>query len=329
MNTEVEGLLREGIERLTAGAQVPDALVARARQRSQHRRRRAALATAATAGTVAAGTIAALVVAAPGAQAPRHQHGQTGAAGPGGPGASAAGGGGHTARVQTVADVIRHADRAISTQNLIMETTFSGKVVGFEIKNGHRSYFQHRMVGWSYHGVDMAKAFDGPYGFGDGQPARMYFQSRPKPGAAPGTLIRTTVDETSKTWYREVEPPEPTPSPVQLNCAKHGFLSRPQAPAGTYLSTSPASFRAALACGGLKITGRGLVDGAPAIKMAATSRLTKYKLIVDVSPKTYLPLRLVFGDVRMDYRWLAPTPANLSTLHLHIPAGFRQVPAPR
>jgi hypothetical protein len=185
------------------------------------------------------------------------------------------------------------------------------------------------MVGWSYHGVDTGKLFDGPYGFGDGRPAAMYLQSRPKPGAKPGTLIMTTVDNSAKTWYRQVEPPVPTPSAVPLSCSKSGYLSRPSAPVATILSTSPASFRAALACGGLKITGHGMVNGVPAIKMAGTSRLTTYKLIVDVSPKTYLPVRLVFGDVRLDYRWLQPTAANLSLLQLHIPATFRQVAPPR
>jgi hypothetical protein len=324
MNTEVEELLRDGIDRLTAGAKVPAGLAARARER-QHRRRLAAWTAAATAGTVAAGTIAAVVVIAPGGHATRHHT-------PVAPVAPVAAGGGHAGHVthaQTVAEVVKHASRAISAQNMIMESTFSGEVVGFEVKNGHRSVFKHRMVGYSYHGVSTGKLFDGPYGFGDGRPAAMYLQTRPKPGAKPGTLIQTTVDVTNKSWYRVVEPPVPTPSAVQLNCSKSGYLSRPSAPVGTILSTSPASLHAALACGGLKITGHGTVNGVPAIKMAGTSRLTKFKLIVDVSPKTYLPVRLVFGSVRLDYRWLQPTQANLSLLQLHIPATFRQVAPPR
>jgi hypothetical protein len=319
MNTEVEELLRDGIDRLTAGARVPDGLAGRARQgERRHRRRLAAAATAATAGTVAAGTIAALVVIAPGGHAPRHR----------GPAAPAAAGGthaAHAARVQTVADVVRHADRAISTQNLIMESTSSGKVVGLYGPKGHRKYFSLRMVGYSYHGVQSGKAFDGPYGFGDGRPARLLLQSRQKPGAEPGTLIMTTVNNMARTWSRTVEPPFPTPHQVGLSCARRDYLSRPSAPLRTWLGTSPASFRAALACGGLKITGRGMVDGVPAIKMAATSKLTKYRLTVDVSPQTYLPVRLEFGNLRYDYRWLAPTRANLALLNLHIPASFRRV----
>ena len=138
-------------------------------------------------------------------------------------------------------------------------------------------------------------------------------------------MVMTTVNNLARTWSRTVEPPFPTPRQVQLSCAQRDFLNRPQAPLRTWLSTSPGSFHAALACGGLKITGRGLVDGVPVIKMAATSKLTKYPLVVDVSPKTYLPVRMVFGSLRFDYRWLQPTAANLALLQVHIPAGFSHV----
>ena len=152
MNTEE--LLRDGIDRLTAGAKVPAGLAARARER-QHRRRLAAWTAAATAGTVAAGTIAAVVVIAPGGHATRHHA----------PAAPVTAGGAHAgqvARVQTVADVVKRTDRAISTQNLIMESTSSGKVVGSYRPKGHRKYFSLRMVGYSYHGVQSGKAFDRP-----------------------------------------------------------------------------------------------------------------------------------------------------------------------
>jgi len=43
-----------------------------------------------------------------------------------------------------------------------------------------------------------------------------------------------------------------------------------------------------------------------------------------VSPDTFLPVRVVFGDIEMDYRWLQPTAANLAKLTPQIPRGFRQ-----
>jgi len=49
---------------------------------------------------------------------------------------------------------------------------------------------------------------------------------------------------------------------------------------------------------------------------------------VDVSPSTYLPLRLKFGHLEWDYRWLQPTTANLAKLTVRAPAGFQRVAAP-
>jgi hypothetical protein len=51
----------------------------------------------------------------------------------------------------------------------------------------------------------------------------------------------------------------------------------------------------------------------------------KLPLTVYVSPATYLPVRVVIGGLRQDYRWLAPTAANLAMLKVHIPPGFRRV----
>ena len=61
-----------------------------------------------------------------------------------------------------------------------------------------------------------------------------------------------------------------------------------------------------------------------------------------VDPATYLPVRSVStlesplipgqaqlaGQLQIDYRWLAPTPANVAELHVTIPPGFTEVPAP-
>ena len=41
--------------------------------------------------------------------------------------------------------------------------------------------------------------------------------------------------------------------------------------------------------------------------------------MIDVSPDTYLPVRVIFGHIEMDYRWLQPTAANLAKLTPNIP----------
>lgn len=43
------------------------------------------------------------------------------------------------------------------------------------------------------------------------------------------------------------------------------------------------------------------------------------------SPATYLPIRIVIGGLRQDYRWLAPTTANLAMLKVRIPPRFRRI----
>ena len=42
-------------------------------------------------------------------------------------------------------------------------------------------------------------------------------------------------------------------------------------------------------------------------------------------PTTYLPIRIVIGGLRQDYRWLEPTAANQAKLKVRIPPGFRRV----
>jgi hypothetical protein len=51
----------------------------------------------------------------------------------------------------------------------------------------------------------------------------------------------------------------------------------------------------------------------------------KLPLTVYVSPATYLLVRVVIGGLRQDYRWLAPTAANLAMLKVRIPPGFHRV----
>jgi hypothetical protein len=61
-----------------------------------------------------------------------------------------------------------------------------------------------------------------------------------------------------------------------------------------------------------------------AIRLTSTSKLTSHSLVVDVSPDTFLPVRVIFGHIEMDYCWLQPTAVNLAKLTPHIPRGFRQ-----
>jgi hypothetical protein len=322
LSTDIEDLLKDGLDRLTAGTRAPGGLARRVSQR--HSRRRLAIGSTAAAGTAAL-SAAALVAASAGggvtAGGPQPHH--TTASGVSRPA---------NAQAHTVADVIGHTERAIRTRNLIMVTTSpSTKVFSLEGSGKQKKIVQMSMVSYSYRNISrgVLTTITAP-----GQVAGQlhmevgFVAGRRLPGQK-RLYTRTTVNYGDKTWYRQQEKlPATGPAPVRLGCHLRQYFSRPQAPLRTYISNSPASFRAALACGGLKITGHRPVNGAPAIELTGTRRLTTFPLTVDVSPSTYLPLRLKFGHLEWDYRWLQPTAANLANLRVHAPAGFQRVAAP-
>jgi len=173
-----------------------------------------------------------------------------------------------------------------------------------------------------------AVMFTGPNTFAGPHHVNMVISSEMS-STKPGTMSDTRwteLDYWNRTWATSTrrEPAGPTPAPTSLACSSRQKLSKPDAVLRTYLSTSPASIKSALACGGLVKAGTETVQGVPAIKLTSTSKLTSHQLTIDVSPATFLPVRVVFGDIEMDYRWLQPTAANLAKLAPHIPPGFRQ-----
>jgi hypothetical protein len=86
----------------------------------------------------------------------------------------------------------------------------------------------------------------------------------------------------------------------------------------------PAFIRSQLACGAYAVSGRQVVDGISTIKITGASG--QFTFWVD--PATYLPVQMAMGQKRTEFRWLAPTPANLAKLKVTVPAGFKHVPAP-
>jgi hypothetical protein len=318
MSREIEELLRDGLDRLTAGASAPADLVQRARQARRRRlAARGGLATGAAAAV--AGTVAlAVAVAGGGGLAST-------AGGPARPANT-----GHPAgqHVQTVADIVHKANRALDTSNLIMVSMTNAGVFSLEHANGHRKFAVLHSIGYSYRNRMTAVLFTGPNTFAGPHHVNTVISSEmssTKPGTMSGTRW-TELDYWNRTWATSTrrEPAGPTPAATSLACSSRQKLSTPDAVLRTYLSTSPASIKSALACGGLVKAGTETVQGVPAIKLTSTSKLTSHQLTIDVSPDTFLPVRVVFGDIEMDYRWLQPTAANLAKLTPHIPPGFRQ-----
>jgi hypothetical protein len=318
MSREIEELLRDGLDRLTAGASAPADLVQRARE--ARRRRRAAQGGLATGAAAAvAGTVALAVAVAGGG-------GLASTAGRPARPANA----GHPAvqHVQTVADIVHKANRALDTSNLIMVSMTNARVLSLEHVNGHRKIAVLHSIGYSYRNRMTAVMFTGPNTFAGPHHVNMVISSEMS-STKPGTMSNTRwteLDYWNRTWATSTrrEPAGPTPAPTSLACSSRHKLSKPDAVLRTYLSTSPASIKSALACGGLVKAGTETVQGVPAIKLTSTSKLTSHQLTIDVSPDSFLPVRVVFGDIEMDYRWLQPTAANLAKLTPHIPPGFRQ-----
>ena len=320
MSREIEELLRDGLDRLTTGASVPADLVQRARQAKRRRRAaRGGLATGAAAAV--AGTVALAVAVAGGGGG-----GLASTAGDHARPADAA----HPAvqHVQTVADIVHKANRALDTSNLIMVSMTNARVLSLEHVNGHRKIAVLHSIGYSYRNRMTAVLFTGPNTFAGPHHVNTVISSEMS-STKPGTMSSTRwteLDYWNRTWATSTrrEPAGPTPAPTSLACSSRQKLSKPDAVLRTYLSTSPASIKSALACGGLVKAGTETVQGVPAIKLTSTSKLTSHQLTIDVSPDTFLPVRVVFGDIEMDYRWLQPTAANLAKLTPHIPRGFRQ-----
>jgi hypothetical protein len=113
---------------------------------------------------------------------------------------------------------------------------------------------------------------------------------------------------------------------------------------GPSTSSLPATvardLRTAISCGTLAVVGRQHVDGIEAIKLASRPK-SPINETIWVSPGTYLPLRVVVRDTptqpvpaggaeilrqTADITWLSPTASNLARLTVPIPAGFRRVP---
>jgi hypothetical protein len=309
MNGDFEELLRDSMEWFAGDVRVPSGMAGQARRR--YRRRRLAARAAVAAGTAV--VCAAAVIAATGGarSTPRLRTGT-----------------GRAVQAQTTAEVIKRAERAVSTRSLIMEISTPEQVITAE-RPGEKPArsFIPRSVQWSYRGRSRSEIF-AAYLRRHGQPGASNTDTANGPlrhsRAALKSFTQTTVNYSDRTWSqgshltgRASRPPGPA-------CELVKNMTDPLL-AGELLFTSPPYIHAALACGGLSVTGRTRVDGTAAIKLTGTPRLMKLPLTVYVSPATYLLVRVVIGGLRQDYRWLAPTAANLAMLKVRIPPGFHRV----
>jgi hypothetical protein len=303
MNTDVEDLLREGMERFTADLRAPAGL---AGQVARRRRRRLVLRSM-TGGVavLAAGAAALAVVVLP-----------------------RAGGDGRAAVdaayvVRNVSDALSAASPGTIAQMTITTTGAmrpggtAATATAEEWSNGE----QWRSVLYSSPGNPVYdEGYNSTYGYtlvsyltktwarqpGLGRPAALPDSALPgKQGCGPAfgafpVLFRLGLPGTSSS-----------------------VSSLP--------TTVATALRAAVSCGSLTVAGRQTVDGTETIKLTSRAGNLLSETIW-VSPDTYLPVRVVtragLAPVQQtaDFTWLAPTAQNLAKLTVPIPATFSKVP---
>jgi hypothetical protein len=319
MNTDVEDLLREGMERFTANLRAPAGLTSRI-----VRRRRRRLALGSMAGAVAsltAGAVALLTVVMPGASA------------------------------MTTAYVMKRVDRALSAAEpgAIAQMTVTTRVsaaVGDTVTTTAEEW----SYGESWRSVTNSSSgsplYDEGFSTASGYtlvsyPTRTWARQQhagenadlqqllPGLGRAMVPLSgRRGCELLLRDGFRKLTVPH---SPV----AAGPLLFQPGLPGVAFSASSlptASALRTAISCGTLAVVGRQRVDGIEAIELASRS-ISRISETIWVKPGTYLPVRVAVRSApgtpglqqTADITWLPPTAQDLAMLAVPIPPGFRHV----
>jgi hypothetical protein len=309
MNTDVELLVREGLDRLAADAQVPAGMAGRVLAR-RRRRRVAGYATAAV--TAAAATAVVVAVATGALAGPQTTHPR------------AAARSAQTGPALATAYVVRQVENALANDGQVMRETQSlisptGAFAAFF--DGRQSY---ESVTWAYQGRNNTETL-GAHG---------RLQAMAGTGIVNGKIRGVQVDYILHQWsflpgYLFPGPANACRTPVLLGA--------------TGQSTNwPLVIERTLACGRFRVAGYAEIDGAQTVKMTGSwvqppkpDSTTTDTLFV--APSTYLPVRItqsttvpgLHGSVNSaDLQWLRPTAANRARATVTIPCGYQQISWP-
>jgi hypothetical protein len=308
MNTDVEDLLREGMERLTADLRARAGLTRRVVRR--RRRRRLAMRSAAgAAAALAAGIVALAVVVLPG-----DRYDSSDAA----------------------AYVVKRVDSALSAADpgQLAQMTVTTRGLG---PSG--TTVASTAQEWSYGGQWRAVTYSR-----DGQP--LYDEG--VSAASVYTLVSYQAREWARQPGLGRPAGQGQAAAGQFGCAPQDsgseLLFVPGLPGIDFSVSSPPTtlakaLRTAVSCGTLTVAGRQRVNGIEAIELTSSPGSAVSETIW-VDPGSYLPVRVVIspapgqpaplqGAVPLqqtaDITWLPPTAQNLAKLTVSIPAGFRHV----
>jgi hypothetical protein len=316
MNSDVENLLREGMERFTRDLWAPAGLTRRVVQR--RRRRRALRSAAGVAATLTAAAVALAAVEVPSAL--------------------------HNGADAT-AYVVKRVDSALNAVGpgeiaQMTVTTRSAPVNGGTTTTTNAEE-------WSY--GDQWRSLV------TSQAGRAVYDQGSSTSSASVTVY-TLVSYLARTWGRQHElSPLGTGKSGTGSCGPGAagtlqFLFQPglaqllgfHTSGSSLAATVPRALRSAISCGSLKeVASRQQVDGVDAIELTSPPDSPASETIW-VSPGTYLPLRVVVRSdgphhglilnnqvvllATADITWLPPTSQNLAKLTVPIPGGFRHVP---
>jgi hypothetical protein len=301
MNTDVEELLRDGMERFTAGVRAPAGL---AHTAGRLHRRRLAVRAAVACGTAAV-TAAAVVAVAAGAGGGPAQTGPT------------------VSQARTAAYVISRVEKALAGQHLVLRgrtTTSAGPSISWSYGSQHR--FEEPTGSGPYLAQGTALI--------DGKLTGVYVTYYNRewsllPESVPASAC-------SRTGALEMAGP-----PVPASDWPAFIRATLACGAATVTGHAQIDGVEALKITGSPVTERLPADYAKVIREKwLHSQWTLY-----VDPQTYLPVRLassartyggpapsaLFTSVT-DMRWLPPAAANIAQSLVTIPAGFQQVSSP-
>lgn len=329
-NAETE-LLRESIDRLTQDAQVPAGLAERVFQRNRQRKIALRAGAATSAAVLAAAGLVTAVTAGP-------------SAAPG-----IASGTAHKAvsrlSAKNMAYVSARAEHALATaqrDDLIEEihTVGHNYPLGLvqvrvlrERGNTYRVIMQSGATAtqadtWYYRGQLREQGLD--------TMGKVLFDASSTTSQSPAgqrTLMKISgmgADYTAKTWWHAATQLSLPAAPKQAPCTS-AYLPPP---VGSPINW-PAAIRAGLSCGHLRIAGHEQVGTVRAIKLVSVKVDGPYSVDLAVDPVSYLPLRMTWnwldhraqgpGSLSAAFTWARPTPANLGSLRVQVPGGFRHV----
>ena len=329
MNVDVEDLLREGMERFTEEVPVPRGLAYRA---ARARRRRMAIRAAVAAGTAAVTAAAVIAVTGPG---------------------TAPGTGGVT-NARTTAYVIGRVERALATENFVIQGQATGTMT-FSVR-GHRvrSSSNEPTSSWTYRNRSRTEEFTGRY-CGHARPNGICTnRGGSEPYIADGTaLIGGRLVFAYVPYYDHRYSLSPLRRYHLKACSRTAQLVL-GGPAVT-IPNWPGFIKAVLGCQAATVTGHariggvqttvisGLIDiplskGYASMVKEARVRV-RYTLYVNSA--TYLPMR-AYGSTQTyggaagptdnayvtQVQWLPPTKANIAKALVTIPPGYQQVSSP-